>query len=207
MWKILDVILEMRTSDILVTPSLPSDSLNRSAVLISVAELNSLVGFVKETSADKPGSRVPSDIFRNLVHNLAPIEPPKRKEEESPQVNGSSGMHTSASKQRLKSVLLKSLDMSGSLGDGSTEIDSSLSSMGNNGVLGEENQLLVISLGAREMGELGLLSEQKVSCKTTLGLLEVLFSGLNQFFQVLAMNKKSQKKRTRVSEDQDSFGM
>ncbi|OQV25779.1 GTPase-activating protein and VPS9 domain-containing protein 1 [Hypsibius exemplaris] len=184
-WKILDVILEMRTSDILVTPTLPSDSLNRSAVLLSVTELNSLVSFVKETSADKPGSRVPSDIFRNLVHNLAPIEPPKKKEDDyaHAHLNGTVGaMHTSASKQKLKSVLLKSLDIGNSLGEGDL-VSSLSSSLDSSGVIAEENQVLVISLGARETGELGLLAEQKV----------------------LAMSRKPQKRRTRLSEDHDSF--
>ena len=167
MWKILDVILEMRTSDILVTPtSLPSDSVNRSAVLLSVAELNSLISFVKETSADKPGSRVPSDIFRNLVHNLTPIETPKRKDEDmTHHLNNSASsgsLQTSASKQKLKSVLMKSFDIGNSLGEGDVESSHS-SAASNNGPGTDENQVLVISLGARETGELGLLSEQKVN--------------------------------------------
>lgn len=180
MWKLLDQILEMRTSDILAPRSMPPDCLKRSSVFMSVSELNFLVGFLKDTSADRPGSRVPSDIFRKLVIDLTPIEVPQPKE------NGFSNGHstpTDVSKTKLKHSLSKSFDVGRYLTEDNA-VDSPTHMLAGHGENSSENQVMVISLGPKETEELGFLSEQKV----------------------MALSKRTSKKRTRFSEDQDSFG-
>lgn len=138
----------MRTSDILVTPATAPDSLNRAAVFMSVSELNFLVSFLKDTSADKPGSRVPSDIFRNLVTNLPLVEPPRKRDSEISSSVSMSTLSTSASKTNLKAVLTKSFDAGNFFQSESDGHDSSLGSTGSsanhNG--NAKNTLLDLSL-------------------------------------------------------------
>ncbi|XP_055338860.1 GTPase-activating protein and VPS9 domain-containing protein 1-like [Paramacrobiotus metropolitanus] len=170
-WKVLDRVVEMRTSDILMSPLPSSDSVNRSSVFISLTELNFLIGFLKESSADRPGSRVASDIIRNLVNSLPVIEAPPKEETfgaaPTPPLEMKSKIHKSNSKHealRSSTIEEKEKDL----------LEKYMMA----------SEVMVVSLGPRECSELGFIPEQKV----------------------LALNKGTPKKRTRFSEEQDSFG-